>query len=132
MASSSCATARCSRWTRPASLSKPTRSDDGFGKRSWQPALCGFRGYPDRAGRERCRVDLTRILGDRPMSTHTMPSADIVFDTLFAYQRSAALGSAIDLDVFTAIDGGARTGREIADRCGAPERAIRILCDYLS
>jgi len=66
------------------------------------------------------------------MSTHTMPSADIVFDTLFAYQRSAALGSAIDLDVFTAIDGGARTGREIADRCGAPERAIRILCDYLS
>ena len=34
-----------------------------------------------------------------------MPSPDIVFDTLFAYQRSAALKSAIDLEVFTAIDG---------------------------
>jgi SAM-dependent methyltransferase len=66
------------------------------------------------------------------MPTQTIPSAEIVFDTLFAYQRSAALKSAIDLDVFTAIDSGAGTTREIAHRCGAPERAIRILCDYLS
>ena len=66
------------------------------------------------------------------MSTQTMPSAEIVFDTLFAYQRSAALNSAIDLDVFTVVDGGARTSREIADQCGVPERAVRILCDYLS
>ena len=34
------------------------------------------------------------------MATSTMPSAEIVFDTLFAYQRSAALNSAIDLDLF--------------------------------
>ena len=61
-----------------------------------------------------------------------MPSAEIVFDTLFAYQRSAALKSAIELDLFTAIDGGARTSREIADKCGVPERSVRILCDYLS
>jgi hypothetical protein len=41
---------------------------------------------------------------ERPMSTaDAMPSADLVFDTLFAYQRSAALKSAIDLDVFSDI-----------------------------
>ncbi len=62
----------------------------------------------------------------------TPPSAEIVFDTLFAYQRSAALKSAIDLDVFTVIDAGDRTTSAIAARCGAAERGIRILCDYLS
>ena len=49
------------------------------------------------------------------MSTDTMPSAEVVFDTLFAYQRSAALKSAIDLEVFTAVIasalGGYITGR---------------------
>lgn len=66
------------------------------------------------------------------MAPVTPPSAEIVFDTLFAYQRSAALKSAIDLDVFTAIDGGDRTTSAIGARCGASERGIRILCDYLS
>jgi 2-polyprenyl-3-methyl-5-hydroxy-6-metoxy-1,4-benzoquinol methylase len=66
------------------------------------------------------------------MSTPAMPSAEIVFDTLFAYQRSAALKSAIDLEVFTAIDEGAQTSPAIAKRCGASERGTRILCDYLS
>lgn len=65
------------------------------------------------------------------MSTHTMPSADVVFDTLFAYQRSAALRSAIDLELFTAIDEGAHTAAGLAGRCSASERGIRILCDYL-
>ena len=65
-------------------------------------------------------------------TTHAMPSADLVFDTLFAYQRSAALKSAIDLDVFTAIDEGAQTPPAIATRCGASERGTRILCDYLA
>ena len=66
------------------------------------------------------------------MSTPTMPSADAIFDTLFAYQRSAALKSAIDLEVFTAIDEGAQATSAIAKRCGASERGTRILCDYLS
>jgi ubiquinone/menaquinone biosynthesis C-methylase UbiE len=62
----------------------------------------------------------------------TMPSADIVFDNLFAYQRSAALRSAIDLDLFTAIDEGDQTAGAIAKRSGAAERGVRILCDYLT
>jgi SAM-dependent methyltransferase len=61
-----------------------------------------------------------------------MPSADIVFDTLFAFQRSAALKTAIDLEVFTIIDGGARTPAAIAKQSNAAERGIRILCDYLT
>lgn len=66
------------------------------------------------------------------MSTQSMPSAEVVFDTLFAYQRSAALKSAIDLEVFTAIDEGAQTSAAISKRCGASERGTRVLCDYLT
>ena len=66
------------------------------------------------------------------MSTHAMPSAAVVFDTLFAYQQSAALKSAIDLEVFTLIDEGAETTAAIATRCGASVRGIRMLCDYLT
>jgi ubiquinone/menaquinone biosynthesis C-methylase UbiE len=66
------------------------------------------------------------------MSTQTMPSPGVIFDTLFAYQQSAALNSAIDLDLFTAIDEGAQTASAIAKRCGASERGTRILCDFLT
>jgi ubiquinone/menaquinone biosynthesis C-methylase UbiE len=60
------------------------------------------------------------------------PSAELVFDTLYAFQRSAALKTAIELDVFTAIGEGAQTVAAIASRCDASERGVRILCDYLS
>jgi SAM-dependent methyltransferase len=66
------------------------------------------------------------------MASLPTPSAEVVFDTLFAFQRSAALRTAIDLDVFTAIDSGDTTAGAIAARCGASERGIRILCDYLT
>src|SRR4026207_1903663 len=66
------------------------------------------------------------------MATVAMPSAEIVFDTLFAYQRSAALKAALDLDLFSFIDDGANTAAAAATRCGASERGIRILCDYLT
>lgn len=66
------------------------------------------------------------------MTMAVMPSAEIVFDTLFAYQRSAALKAALDLDVFTAIDEGATSAGSLAARCAAAERGVRILCDYLT
>jgi len=66
------------------------------------------------------------------MTTTEAPSADVVFDTLFAYQRSAALKAALDLEVFTAIDEGATTAAALASRCHASERGLRILCDYLT
>jgi 2-polyprenyl-3-methyl-5-hydroxy-6-metoxy-1,4-benzoquinol methylase len=61
-----------------------------------------------------------------------VPSPELFFDTAFAHQRTAALKAAVELDVCTAIEEGARTPKAIAERCGAPERGIRILCDYLT
>jgi ubiquinone/menaquinone biosynthesis C-methylase UbiE len=54
-----------------------------------------------------------------------------IFETLNAYQKTAALKTAIELDVFSAIAAGATTQAAIAKRCDASERGIRILCDYL-
>jgi 2-polyprenyl-3-methyl-5-hydroxy-6-metoxy-1,4-benzoquinol methylase len=62
----------------------------------------------------------------------TMPSPDLFFETVFAFERTAALKTAIDLDVFTALAEGARTAPAIAAQCGAAERGIRILCNYLT
>ena len=59
------------------------------------------------------------------------PSPEIIIDTLIAYQKSAALKGAIDLDLFTAIGEGACTAGDIAARCDATERGVRSLCDYL-
>lgn len=67
-----------------------------------------------------------------PMAiTPDKPSPDIVFGTLFAYQGTAALKTAIELELFTAIDEGARTVSALAQRCGASERGTRVLCDFL-
>src|SRR5580692_4601522 len=55
-----------------------------------------------------------------------------IFDMLFAYQRTAALKAAIDLDVFRAIGEGPQDAAAIARQCSASERGIRILCDFLS
>ena len=63
---------------------------------------------------------------------HTMPSADLFFETAFAYQRSAALKTAIDLDLFTAIGDAPSSVDQLATRCKAAPRGIRILCHYLT
>ncbi|MEP7270913.1 MAG: class I SAM-dependent methyltransferase [Acidobacteriota bacterium] len=54
------------------------------------------------------------------------------FDTVNAYQRTAALKSAIELDIFTAIAEGNVTASAIAARCQTAERGARILGDYLT
>src|SRR5256885_201333 len=64
--------------------------------------------------------------------TANRPSPERIFDTLTAYQRSAALKAAIDLDIFTAIGDGADQVGAIAKRVNAAERGVRILCDYLT
>jgi ubiquinone/menaquinone biosynthesis C-methylase UbiE len=55
----------------------------------------------------------------------------LFFETMNAYQRTAALKGAIALDVFTAIGEGTHTASAIAARCRTSERGMRILCDYL-
>ena len=59
------------------------------------------------------------------------PNPALLFQTINAYQRTEALKAAIELEVFTAIGEGKTTTAEIAERCGAAERGIRILCDFL-
>jgi 2-polyprenyl-3-methyl-5-hydroxy-6-metoxy-1,4-benzoquinol methylase len=65
-------------------------------------------------------------------SPHAGPSPDRVFETLNAYQQTAALKAAVELDLFTLIGEGANTVSALAKRIQAPDRGIRILCDYLT
>lgn len=65
-------------------------------------------------------------------TTTSRPSPERIFNTLTAYQVSAALKTAIELDIFTAIEDGADQTSSIAKRVIAAERGVRILCDYLT
>jgi ubiquinone/menaquinone biosynthesis C-methylase UbiE len=60
------------------------------------------------------------------------PSPELFFETANAYQRTAALEAALELEVFTAVGEGQQTAPEIAARCGTEARGMRILCDYLT
>jgi SAM-dependent methyltransferase len=62
----------------------------------------------------------------------TAPNPGLIFDTLLAFQRTAALRAAIELDLFAAIGEGSGEVASLARRCSASERGIRILCDYLT
>jgi len=59
-------------------------------------------------------------------------SPERIFQMMTAHVQSASLKGAIDLGLFTAIGEGNSTVPAIAARCGASERGIRILCDYLT
>ena len=65
-------------------------------------------------------------------STGSRPTPERIFNTLNAYQQTAALRTAIELDVFSAIGAGAETAAAIATKTGAAERGARTLCDYLT
>jgi hypothetical protein len=56
----------------------------------------------------------------------------LIFDTMIAYQRTAALKTAVELNVFGAIGEGANDAASIAKKCSSSERGIRILCDFLA
>ncbi|MFO0905920.1 MAG: class I SAM-dependent methyltransferase [Pirellulales bacterium] len=60
------------------------------------------------------------------------PNPGLIFDTLNAFQRSFALRGAIELDLFSALARGADTAAALAPAVGADERALRILCDFLT
>lgn len=60
------------------------------------------------------------------------PDPGLVMQALCAFQLTQALKGAIELDIFTHIGAGATIASDIAARCGASERGVRILCDYLT
>jgi SAM-dependent methyltransferase len=66
---------------------------------------------------------------DHAASAPLMPT--IVFENLQAFQRTAALKAAIELDVFRAVGQGPGDVASIARHARASERGIRILCDFL-
>ena len=74
-----------------------------------------------------------RILAanDHTHPTRTPSTRERIFETLNAYQKTAALKTAIELDVFTAVGEGATTHAALAKRCQASDRGMHILCDYL-
>ncbi len=60
------------------------------------------------------------------------PNPALVFETLMAHQRTAALKAAIELDLFRALGQGPASAAVLAAHCAASERGMRILCDFLT
>src|SRR5918996_3310289 len=65
-------------------------------------------------------------------SAAQQPSPQLFFQTINAHQRTEALKAAIELEVFTAIGEGNTTAAQIAKRCQASEKGMRVLCDFLT
>jgi ubiquinone/menaquinone biosynthesis C-methylase UbiE len=65
-------------------------------------------------------------------SATNRPTPERIFETLSAHHQTAALKTAVELDLFTVIDQGNQRAAEIARRVNASERGVRILCDYLT
>ena len=62
----------------------------------------------------------------------TAPNSSWLIEEFCAFQRTLALRTAIEMDLFTRIGAGANTIRGLAAQAGASERGLRILCDYLT
>lgn len=54
------------------------------------------------------------------------------FEVVTGFQRSAAMKTAVELDIFTEIGKGNRTAAAIAEAAKASERGVRIICDCLT
>src|SRR5229473_4282033 len=55
-----------------------------------------------------------------------------IFNMLNAHEQTAALLTAIELDIFTAIGAGANTEAAIAAKTGAAQKGARVLCDFMT
>jgi SAM-dependent methyltransferase len=62
--------------------------------------------------------------------THLTPER--IFNALNAHEQTAALLTAIELDIFTTIGAGANTAAAIAAKTGAAEKGARVLCDFMT
>ena len=66
------------------------------------------------------------------LATMSEPNPGLVWDTMTAHHRSAALKAGIELGLFNALGDGPQTAAALAQRAGVPERGMRILCDFLT
>ena len=60
------------------------------------------------------------------------PSPALFFETISGFERTEALRTAIELDLFAHVAAGRRTAAKLAAACQASPRGIRILADYLT
>jgi ubiquinone/menaquinone biosynthesis C-methylase UbiE len=70
------------------------------------------------------------MTSSKPNATQ-QPDPGVIFDTILSYQRSAALKTAVELDLFTHVARGHSNVESLARATGASQRGVRILCDYL-
>jgi hypothetical protein len=56
-------------------------------------------------------------------------SPDLFIDAVLAYQQTAAIKAAVELDLFSEVGKGTNSVEGLAKRTGAAVRGIRILCD---
>src|ERR1700735_5234885 len=104
----------------------------------WKPRAsdCALARHRERMALENKLNSLPRHRVDGGImatpAEHSQPNPERIFDTLNAHQRTAALKTGIELDVFTAVGEGANTPATLAKRCNASERGMRTLCDYLT
>src|ERR1700730_17262767 len=63
---------------------------------------------------------------------HQQPTPERFFNAINAYEQTEAMKAAVELEIFTAIAEGNTSAAAIAKRCGAAERGVRILCDFLT
>jgi hypothetical protein len=59
-------------------------------------------------------------------------SPELFIDAVLAYQQTAAIKAALELDLFSEIAKGSNTADGLAKRTKADMRGVRILCDYLT
>jgi len=60
------------------------------------------------------------------------PSPVAFVEAALAYQKTAAIKAAVDLDLFTLVAGGRHDVEELAAVTNSKLRGLRILCDYLT
>jgi len=65
-------------------------------------------------------------------ASQSAPSPALLFDTINAYQKTAAIRAAIELDIFTALADSPGSADVIARHAKASPRGVRILCDYIT
>lgn len=59
-------------------------------------------------------------------------SPERIFQIMTAYHHSAAMKTAVELEMFTKIAEGNSTTESISQACNSSERGIRILCDVMT
>ena len=66
------------------------------------------------------------------MRPRKVVTPDLFIDTLTAYQNSAALKTAVELDIFSHVAQGIDTPPKLAQKCGTSGRGMRMLCDAMA